>query len=216
MASGEDETAAPDGKAEDSETGAAAMWNGWYVSSIFCFASLGLFPPVLGLLLLFVHTDPAAVELGGEPLPTEQWRLTQMAFITCLLLDFVSYLFTVDKAKARLFYFVLVINGLPVISYGLLASGVAPILVDAHGRRFIALRYVVWLFTTPAMLYLYSIVSYIPRRELAIAMVLEYIVIIAGVLASLLPSFYGLFFLAVRSPCLRCGKLYYSAMTMAE
>jgi bacteriorhodopsin len=121
-----------------------------------------------------------------------------MAFLTCLLLDFVSYLFTVDKDKSRLFYFVLVINGLPVVSYGLLAAGVAPVLVDAHGRRFITLRFVVWLFTTPAMLYLYSMVSCIPRRELIVAMVLEYIVILTGVLASLLPSLYGIPFLMVR------------------
>jgi hypothetical protein len=202
MVSAKDAAAAPEPDADESMTGTAVTWNGWYVSSVFCFASLAAFPPLLGLLILLVRTDPAAAELGGESLPTEYWRLVQMAFMTCLLMDFVSYLFTVDKGKSRLFYFVLVINGLPVVSYGLLASGVSPILVDAHGRRFIAMRYVVWLLTTPAMLYLYSIVSYIPKRELAIAMVLEYVVIVTGVLASLLPSFYGLFFLAVRMPSL--------------
>ena len=183
---------------ENSVNGKAVIWKGWFVSTLFCVVSLATFPIVLVLFLLLVHTDPAAVNLGGEPLPTDQWRLTQMAFITCLLLDFLSYLFTVDKEKARLFYFVLVINGLPIVSYGLLASGVGPLLVDANGRRFIVLRYIVWLFTTPAMLYLYSIVSYISQRELAIAMTLEYIVVVTGVMASLLPSFYGLFFLAVR------------------
>ena len=195
MKAGEDED---DIHTDEAVLGKAMTWNGWYVSTLYCAVSLTAFPIVLGFLLLFVKTDPAAFELGGEPLPTHQWQLTQMAFLTCLLLDFVSYLFTVDKEKARLFYFVLVINGLPVVSYGLLASGVSPILLDAHGRRFIALRYVVWLFTTPAMLYLYSMVSYIPRHELIVAMALEYVVIITGVLASLLPSFYNIPFLMVR------------------
>ncbi len=48
------------------------------------------------------------------------------------------------------------------------------------------------------MLYLYSMVSYIPRHELIVAMALEYVVIITGVLASLLPSFYNIPFLMVR------------------
>jgi hypothetical protein len=195
MTASEDED---DTRKDDAVSGTALTWNGWYVSTLYCAVSLAACPIVVGCLFLFLQTDPAAVELGGEPLPTHQWQLTQMAFLTCLLLDFISFLFTVDKEKARLFYFVLVINGLPVVSYGLLASGVAPIILDAHGRRFIALRYVVWLFTTPAMLYLYSIVSYIPRRELIVAMVLEYVVITTGVLATLLPSIYGIPFLMVR------------------
>jgi hypothetical protein len=186
-----------DQKAENKED---EIWNGWNISTLFCVTNLGVFPFVVGLLLLFVKSNPEAVEIGGEPPPYEQWRLTQMAFLTCLLLDFISFLWTVDKEKSRLFYFVLVINGLPVISYGLLASGFAPILLDAHGRRLIILRYVVWLFTTPAMLYLYSIVSCIPRRELAMAMGLEYLVIITGFLACILPSIFGLIALAVRPP----------------
>ena len=89
--------------------GKATMWNGWYVSTLFCAASLILFPVVLVLATLFVKTDPAALELNGEPLPTEHWRLVQMAFATTLVLDFTSFLWTVDKEKKRLFYFVLVI-----------------------------------------------------------------------------------------------------------
>lgn len=190
----------PTHKDAPSPEGTAAMWNGWHVSTLFCAASAVAFPIALGLTMYFVKTDPAALELNGEPLPIEQWKLMQMAFATTLVLDFTSFLWTVDKGKKRLFYFVMVINGLPVITYGLLASGSAPMLVDAHGRRLVLARYVQWLFTTPAMLYLYSIISNITSRELVVAMLLEYSVICLGIGASLLPAPFDLCFLAASLP----------------
>ena len=53
--------------------------------------------------------------------------------MTSLILDFISWLWTVHKDKTRLFYLAFVINGVPVLTYKLLASGLAPILMDAHG-----------------------------------------------------------------------------------
>jgi sensory rhodopsin len=155
--------------------------------------------PFAILILLCFKSDPAAVESfnGGEELPTLQWRLVQTSFLTCLFLDFISWLWTVDREKSRLLYFVVIINGLPSVTYGLLAYGYAPILLDAHGRRLVLIRYVQWLFTTPSMLYLYSIVSYISTRELATAMILETVVILTGLTASLLPYPFFLPFLAV-------------------
>ena len=195
MAGKEEPASEPDAGQE--ERGKAAMWKGWYISSLFCAASIVGFPVMLALIFALVKSDPAAKEIDGESYPMMEWRLVQMAFSTCLLLDFISFLWTVDKAKKRLFYFVAVINGLPVITYSLLASGEAPIIVDAHGRRLVLLRYVQWLFTTPAMLYLYSIVSDIPRKELILAMALEYCVIILGLLASILPNPFDIIFLLV-------------------
>ena len=187
------------------------MWNGFYISTIFCAAHAVVFPVTMLLVLLCVQGDPAATQLGDEARLTEQWKLTQMAFITALLLDFISWLFTVDYERARLYYFVLVIQGLPVVSYGLLAAGAAPITMDSHGRRFIVVRYVVWLFTTPAMLYFYSCVCSISRRELAIAMGLEYIVILAGIPACLLPFPYHLPWLIIS--CVAC---YFVVMALSK
>jgi hypothetical protein len=51
------------------------------------------------------------------------------------LLDFISWLWTVHKDKRRLFYLAFVINGIPVLTYSLLSSGDAPILMDMHGTR---------------------------------------------------------------------------------
>ena len=194
---GQDETKKPSDNESEAETWRAATWNGWYISTIFCVASILAFPVVLVLIWKFVESDPSANEINGEHFPKDEWRLVQMAFATCLLLDFISFLWTVDKEKKRLFYFVLVINGIPIITYGLLAAGNGTMLIDAHGRRLVLPRYVHWLFTTPAMLYLYSIVSNIPKRELVIAMTLEYIVIILGIFASLLPVPFDIIFLMV-------------------
>ena len=146
---------------EIQSNGSGAMWRGWYVSTFYCIIILLLFPVAIFPLIFLCKSDPAAVETfnGGEELPTLQWRLVQMSFLTCLFLDFISWLWTVDREKSRLLYFIVIINGLPSVSYGLLAYGMAPVYLDAHGRRLILIRYVQWLFTTPSMLYLYSIVS---------------------------------------------------------
>ena len=177
---------ASESKTLPSEVERGDMWKGFYISTIFCAVHAIVFPITL-LLALLVPNDPAALQIGDEAQLTIQWKLTQMAFITALLLDFISWLFTVNYERARLYYFVLVIQGLPVVSYGLLAAGAAPIMMDVHGRRFIVVRYVVWLFTTPAMLYFYSVVSCISRQDLITAMILEYIVILTGIPACLLP-----------------------------
>ena len=197
----DDEKEVDEGEEEEEETmfekPFVAMWKGWYVSTIFCVMNFVLFPIAVALLLLFVSSDPEATRRLSETLPPQQYRLTQMAFLTCLLLDFISWLWTVDKEKARLFYLVLVINGLPVVSYGLLAAGYAPIWIDGHGRPLVVIRFLQWLFTTPAMLYLYSIVSSVSCRELFLAMALEYLVIITGFFASISPFPFDLVFLAI-------------------
>ena len=178
-----------------------AVWNGWYVSTLFCIMNFVLFPIAVGLLLLLVKSDPEATgQLATLP---QQYQLTQMAFLTCLLLDFISWLWTVDKEKSRLFYLVLVINGLPVVTYGLLAAGYSPIWLDSHGRPLVVMRFLQWLFTTPAMLYLYSIVSSLSSRELFLAMALEYLVIFTGFFASVAPFPFDLVFLAI---CLVCSN----------
>jgi bacteriorhodopsin len=170
---------------------------GFHHSSLFCFFSITLFFPTLLLVLKFVPTDPAALLLGGEPIPPHQWALTQMAFATCLLLDFISWLWTVDRDKSRLFYFALVINGLPVVTYGLLASGVTPILIDSHGRRLIVIRYLQWIFTTPTMLYLYSIISSIPNNDVITSMGLAVSVLIFGLVGSIMPFPFDIIFIGL-------------------
>ena len=120
-----------------------------------------------------------------------------MAFITSLFLDFICWLWTVDEDKARLFYIAVVINGIPVISYGLMASSLSPIFVDVNGRRLIIIRYMQWLFTTPAMLYLYSILTSLAPSDILVAMANGVAMIITGFLANILPSPFDLISLAL-------------------
>jgi sensory rhodopsin len=143
-----------------------------------------------------VHGEPEALVLGGDPFPFHQCSLVQMAFATSLFLDFICWLWTVDKDKARLFYLALVINGIPALSYGLLASGRTPIFIDVNGRRLIVIRYLQWLFTTPAMLYLYSILSSLRARTVLLAMANGIIMIVTGYLANILPAPFDLIALA--------------------
>ena len=161
---------------------------GWHLSTIFCMLHITLYICSAVIVCWSVQSDPQALVLGGEPFPFQQCWFMQMAFATALFLNFICWLWTVDKDKARLFYLVVVINGIPVLSYGLLASGLSPILIDVNGRRLIVIRYMQWLFTTPAMIYLYSLLSSVPSREVVISMVNGAAVIFTGYLANVLPS----------------------------
>ena len=166
-------------------------------TTIYFLANVAIFPCVIALVLLHVHTDPAALQSLGEPSPVPLWHVTQVAFITSLILDFISWLWTVDKDRARLFRLVLIINGAPVVSYSLLTYNLAPLMVDIHGRRLVMIRYVHWLFTTPAMVFLYSKVSCISNSELMFAMVMEFTCIATGFLASTMPFPFDLINLAI-------------------
>lgn len=100
---------------------------------IFCFFDVLFFCMAALLVISSMQTDARAINLGGFPLPTHQWTRTQMAFVTSLVLDVISWLWTVHKDKAHLFYLAFVINGIPVLTYTLLSSGITPVLLDAHG-----------------------------------------------------------------------------------
>jgi hypothetical protein len=103
--------------------------------AFFCLCDVLLFIGAAYLVISSLHTDIRAVNLGGYPLPTDQWTRTQMAFVTSLVLDFISWLWTVHKDKTNLFYLAFVINGIPVLTYTLMSTGIAPVLLDAHGNH---------------------------------------------------------------------------------
>ena len=113
---------------------------GLHAVTLFCVLDIFLFLIASNVLISLVETDPAALTLGGHPLPTMEWTRTQMAFITSLILDFISWLWTVHSDKARLFHLAVVINGIPVITYGLMSSGAAPVLIDQHGSSTVLSR----------------------------------------------------------------------------
>jgi sensory rhodopsin len=182
--------------AEPESDSCKGSWKGWHLSTIFCIWNIVFFIFSAIAMCWLVHGDPTSLVLGGEPFPFHHCSLVQMAFATSLLLDFICWLWTVDNDKARLFYLAVVINGIPVMSYGLLASGVTPIFIDVNGRRLIVIRYLQWLFTTPAMLYLYSILSSVRTREVLISMANGIIMIVTGYLANILPAPFDLVALA--------------------
>ena len=43
------------------------LWNGYYISTIFCASHIVIFPVTMVLVLYFVQGDPAASEFGDEP-----------------------------------------------------------------------------------------------------------------------------------------------------
>ena len=139
-------------------------WMGWYKTTIFCAVDCILFLLAMQVLCACVDNDES-VHTAIGPAPTFQWKITQTVFATSLIIDFVSWLWTVEEDKGRLFFLAAIVNGIPAISYGLLAGGYVPLLIDQHGRLLVTARYVHWLFTTPAMIFLYSRVSPVPDHE---------------------------------------------------
>ena len=134
--------------------------------SWFCTLDFFLFTFAAFSLGTLVETEDTAICIADETqLPTDQWWTTHVVFMTSFVIDFVSWLWTVNEEKGRLFHLAFVINGIPAVSYGLLARGYGPILVDRHGRRLVTMRYLHWFCTTPAMLYLYTRISSIPPQK---------------------------------------------------
>jgi sensory rhodopsin len=167
-------------------------WHGWHLSTIFCIFDVTLYVVLSIAICWLVPNNEQALTLDGEVFPFQQLYYVQMAFATALFLNFICWLWTVDKDKARLFHLVVVINGIPILSYGLVASGLSPILIDVNGRRLIVIRYMQWLFTTPAMIYLYSLLSCVPTRDVLISMANGALVILIGYLANVLPPPFNL------------------------
>ena len=159
--------------------------------------SASMFAIAVFVVLKYVPSNPAAINLGGNANPIHHWQTTQTAFATCLILDFISWLWTVNRDKSRLFYLAVVINGLPVVTYTLLANGVTPILIDTYGRRLPIIRYLQWLFTTPSMLYLYSIISSVPDSDVVKSMVLGAGVILFGFVGGIAPQPFGIIFISM-------------------
>ena len=85
-------------------------------------------------------------------------------------MDFISWMWTVDGDKSRMFMFVLVFDGCSAILYGLLASGRSPVFFDSLGRLLIVVRYLHRLFTESTTLYAYCLVCSVSWKELLVTM----------------------------------------------
>lgn len=88
-----------------------------------------------------------------------------VAFGTAFGLNFITLLFERESAKFQLALLACYINFLAGFSDYMSWKGYAPIVRDSWGQGFQLLRTVMWLLTTPAMVYLLSIISDFSRLK---------------------------------------------------
>lgn len=82
-----------------------------------------------------------------------------VAFTTAFALNFITLMFERESAKFQLAMLACYINFLAGFTDYLAYMGYSPILRDGWGQGLQVLRVIMWLFTTPAMVYLLSIIS---------------------------------------------------------
>ncbi|KAG2425936.1 hypothetical protein HXX76_013309 [Chlamydomonas incerta] len=108
-----------------------------------------------------------------------------IAFGTAFGLNFITLLFERESAKFQLALLACYINFLAGFSDYLSWKGYAPIVRDSWGQGFQLLRTVMWLLTTPAMVYLLSIISDFSRLKVYSVMLADVLMITFGILAFL-------------------------------
>ncbi|GLI62437.1 hypothetical protein VaNZ11_005058 [Volvox africanus] len=108
-----------------------------------------------------------------------------VAFSTAFGLNFITLLFERESAKFQLALLACYINFLAGFNDYLSWRGYSPIVRDSWGQGFQLLRTVMWLLTTPAMVYLLSIISDFSRIKVYSVMLADVLMISFGILAFL-------------------------------
>ncbi|GFR47594.1 hypothetical protein Agub_g9328 [Astrephomene gubernaculifera] len=113
-----------------------------------------------------------------------------IAFSTAFGLNFITLLFERESAKFQLALLACYINFLAGFSDYLSWKGYSPILRDSFGGGFQLLRIIMWLLTTPVMVYLLSIISDFSRVKVYTVMLADALMISFGILGFLSHTVY--------------------------
>lgn len=97
-------------------------------------------------------------------------------------------LFERDSQRLKLAYFGAYIQLLAAWNDCLSYMGVSPIMAGYTANGVHVLRYVMWAHTTPAMVYLLSLLSDFSRRQVIIALFADVAMMVTGLLGSVLTS----------------------------
>ncbi|KAG2482178.1 hypothetical protein HYH03_018877 [Edaphochlamys debaryana] len=136
-----------------------------------------------------------------------------VAFGTAFGLNFITLLFERESAKFQLALLACYINFLAGFSDYLSWRGYSPIVRDTWGQGFQLLRTVMWLLTTPVMVYLLSIISDFSRLKVYSVMLADVLMIAFGILAFLAYNKFISIVLFVIAKCL-FAYVVYSMWTM--
>ncbi|GAX76781.1 hypothetical protein CEUSTIGMA_g4227.t1 [Chlamydomonas eustigma] len=111
-----------------------------------------------------------------------------VAFATAFTLNFATLVFERDSGKMQLALFACYINFLACFNDWLGWQGVSPVLRDIWGGGLLIMRFLMWLHTTPAMVYLLSILSDFDRQRVLYAIMADVLMLAFGLGAQLAPN----------------------------
>ncbi|GAX76579.1 hypothetical protein CEUSTIGMA_g4025.t1 [Chlamydomonas eustigma] len=112
---------------------------------------------------------------------TYTWPM--VAFGTAFSLNFLTLLFERDSAKMQLPLLACYINFLACFNDYLSWKGVTPIMRDVWGDGLQIMRVLMWLHTTPAMIYLLSIISDFSHQRVLRAIMVDILMLTLGIFA---------------------------------
>uniref|UniRef100_A0A383WHH1 histidine kinase n=1 Tax=Tetradesmus obliquus TaxID=3088 RepID=A0A383WHH1_TETOB len=124
----------------------------WFTHLVLSYASCTL-------LLHQLVGGPGLAEAFRSQVPLGYHLLSCAAFGTAFALDLLAVLFYARSSRLELTLLPAWIKGLPFLSSVLMASGKAVVAQAANGRLVNLQRYVCWMHTTPAVMYLIKSVS---------------------------------------------------------
>ncbi|KAG1675574.1 hypothetical protein FOA52_014162 [Chlamydomonas sp. UWO 241] len=200
-----------------SEANAEALWEGklppppepinwvrWHINFSIKLAITGICAFAIGVLII-IQLDVGDPQLTAEfhaQVSQEAYSWPMVAFITAFSLNFVTLLFERDSSKMQLALLACYINLLAAASDCLAWKGYAPIVRDVWGGGLQLVRVYMWLLTTPAMVYLLSIISDFRWQRVQLVMLADVTMLVFGIAADLAPSLPVAVVLYVIATCL--------------
>ncbi len=104
-------------------------------------------------------------------------------FTICFIMDLISLVWTFNLLKRQICWIACAINLTSAVTYLLLYEGYFAVIYDSNGRPFLPTRVLLWLFSTPCMVFMLGELS---NRWQFCSTVIAYdvVMIISGFLAS--------------------------------
>ncbi|MEW5298365.1 MAG: hypothetical protein WDW36_001497 [Sanguina aurantia] len=160
------------------------------VSFSMAFAGVGTVSFLLCAYVLCttVVSDPVRAREHHAQADPHSYILPMVSFGTAFMLNFMTLMFERESAKFQLALLACYINFLAGFCDYLCWKGYAPVTVDAWGQGFQLLRTVMWLHTTPAMVYLLSIISDFSQKQVFHAVIADVAMLSLGILGHLVTS----------------------------
>lgn len=118
----------------------------------------------------------------------EAYQWPMVAFGTAFMINIVTFILECEPSKQQLALLSCYINLLACINDFLSWKGVQPIMRDYWGHGLNPCRLVMWLHTTPVMVYLLSMLSNFTRKQVLTTMAVDIIMIGSGIIGQVVAN----------------------------